>query len=149
MHLEPTRGDLRDVQHLIDEMSQMRRRRGDAVDGRHLSRREIAVHTVLQQFDESDDRVERRAKLVRDVREELALRRVRARHLAVQSLELRRALGDANRLAALANDADAEKRDRRETQHPEHDPQRLDAAAVRDDERPRHGDANVERHRRA
>ena len=112
MHLESAGGDLRDVEHLIDEMSQMRRRRGDAVDRRHLSRREIAVDAVLEQLDESDDRVERRAQLVRDVGEKLALRRVRARHFAVQPLELRRPLGDANRLAALANDAEAEKRRR-------------------------------------
>ena len=67
----------------------------------------------LQQLDESDDRVERRAQLVRDVREELALRRVRARDFAVQPLELRRPLGDAHRLAPLANEAEAEEHDRR------------------------------------
>ena len=44
--------------------------------GRDLARRERAVHAVLQQVDEADDRVERRAQLVRHVRQELALRPV-------------------------------------------------------------------------
>ncbi len=135
MHLESAGGDLGDVEHLIDEMSQMRRRRGDAVHRRHLTRRQIAVHAVLQQLDEADDGVERRAQLVRDVREKLALRRVGARNFAVQSLELSRTLGDANRLAPLAEQAKAEERDRRETQRPEQRAARIDAAVVRDDQR--------------
>src|SRR5207248_1901298 len=46
MYLETPSSDLRDVEHLVDEMPQMRRRRGDAIDRRHLPRREVAVNTV-------------------------------------------------------------------------------------------------------
>ena len=124
MNLETAGGDLRDVEHLIDEMAQMRRRRRDPVDRRHLPRRQIAIHAVLQQLDEADDRVERRAQLVRDVREELALRGWRAgpRSTAARA---RRTLGDAHRLPALSQHATAKDDDGNESQGPKRDTQRL------------------------
>src|SRR5215471_16966865 len=94
----------------------MRGRRGDSIDGRHLSRRQIAVDAILEQLDETDDGVEWSAQLVRDVGEELALRRVGARDLAVEALELRGTLDDTNRLSALAEDAVREQRNGGETE---------------------------------
>ena len=88
VHLETAGGDLRDVEHLVHEMAQVRRRGSDAIDRRNLPRREVAIEAVAQQLDEADDGVERRPQLVRDVGEELALRLVGALHVAVQALEL-------------------------------------------------------------
>ena len=146
VHLESPGGDLRDVEHLVHEMSQVCGRRRDAVDGRNLARRQIAVHTVLEQLDETNDRVERRSQLVRDIGEKLALRRVGARHFAVQSLELRGTFGDANRQTTFADHAKSEKCDGGETQRPEDEPKGGNTPTMGDDESPRHGRRNVEPH---
>src|SRR4029450_5680532 len=53
-----------------------------------LTRRQRFPRLVHQQLGEADHRVERRAKLVRHVREELGLELVRAFHLAALGLEL-------------------------------------------------------------
>ena len=62
---------------------------------------------VVQQLGEADDRVERRAQLVRHVREELALEPVRFLDAAVLQLELDRAPADLLDAAALAQIDDA------------------------------------------
>jgi hypothetical protein len=109
MNLETAGGDLGDVQNLIDEMSQMIRRGRDSIDRLHLPRRQLAVDTIFEQLDEAHDRVERRAKLMRDVGEELTLRLVRSRNLAIQPFQL----GGARRevLLALALPRDDDRRD--------------------------------------
>ena len=154
VNLEAPRRDLGDVEHLIDEMPKVRRRGGDAIDGRHLARRQVAVDAVLEQLHEADDRVERRAQLVRDVGEEFAFRGVRARDLAVESLELRGSTGDANGLPAFANEAVAEQRDGEETQDPERDSQgpkssrgrrRASTRACREPRRDGRGDETAQR----
>ena len=64
MNLEAAGGNLCDVEHLVDQAPEMIRRRGDPIHGRHLTRREVAIYAILEQLDESDDRVERSAQLV-------------------------------------------------------------------------------------
>src|SRR5438094_7837782 len=82
VNFESSRRDLGDVEDLIDEMSQMSGRCRNALDGRCLTRRQVTVNAVSQEIDEADDRVERRAQLVRDVGEKLALHPVGAQELA-------------------------------------------------------------------
>ena len=118
VHLQSARGDLRDVEHLIDEMPQMRCRRGDAIHRRHLARRQIAVEAVAQQLDETDDGVERRSQLVRDVGQELALRLIRALHVAVQSLEFNRTSGDMECALLLSQQPKREEEHAGDTEHP-------------------------------
>src|SRR5690349_14053922 len=90
MYLEAPGRDLGDVEYLIDEMPEMCRRGGDSINRRSLAWRQIAVNAVLEELDESNDGIERRPELVRNVCEEFAFRGVRARDLAVQSFELGR-----------------------------------------------------------
>ncbi len=148
MNLEAPRRDLGDVEHLIDEMTKVGGRRGDAIDGRHLARSQVAVDAVLEELHEADDRVERSAQLVRDVGEEFAFRGVRARDFAVEPLELRGTTGDASGLPAFANEAVAEQRNREETQSPERDSQGLEGHLVRDDERPHERVGDLDAHGR-
>ena len=87
MHLQSACGDLGDIEHLIDEMPQVCRGCGNPVHWRHLSRREISIETVAQEFDETDDGVERRSQLMRDVGQEFTLRLIGSLHVTVQPLE--------------------------------------------------------------
>ena len=118
VHLQSARGDLGDIEHLIDEMAQMRRRRGDTIHGWYLARCEVAVKTVAQQFDETDDGVERRAQLVRDVREEFALRLVGALHVAVESLEFNRTSSDMECALLFSQEPKCEEEHAGDTERP-------------------------------
>jgi hypothetical protein len=115
----------------------MCRRRGDPIDWRHLPWRQVAVHTVLEQLDEPTMALSGRPQLMRDVGEELTLRGVGARHFAVQPLELRGPLDDADRLATLAQNAVGEERHGGETEATEKNAERADVVLVRDNQQPR------------
>src|SRR5204862_809026 len=81
---------------VVDDGEQMMRVAVDAVEVAPLLRRELAGHALEQHARIAEDRVERRAELVRHVREELRFRRRRLLDLevrAAQQLVLPRELG--------------------------------------------------------
>jgi hypothetical protein len=102
MHLETSSSHLGDVEYLVDEMPQMTRRCCDPFDRLSLARGELAVDAIAEHLYETDDRVERCSQLVRDIREELTLDAARVAYLAVELLELRRALRHVLGLPSLA-----------------------------------------------
>ena len=63
-------------QDLADLIEQLAPAADDAADALELARRQIAEDSVAQNLGVRDDRGERRAQVVRDVREELRLQRI-------------------------------------------------------------------------
>ena len=102
--------DLREIEHVVDELQQVAAARQDVAEELLVLRRRRIDLAVVQQLGEADDRVERRAQLVRHVREELALEPVRFLDAAVLQLELDRAPANLLDAAPLAqvDDADAQ-----------------------------------------
>ena len=72
-HLHLSRLDLRQIQNVVDEVEEVGARGVYRARVLHLLRRERAVFVVRQQLREDQQRVQRRAQLVRHVCEELAL----------------------------------------------------------------------------
>jgi len=73
VHVHASRFDLREVEDVVDQVEEIRARAVDRVRELDLLLREVAVRILLQQLREDEQRVERRAQLVRHVREELGL----------------------------------------------------------------------------
>ncbi len=65
--------DLRQVQDVVDQLQQVRAGAVDGLGELHLLRREVALGVVGEQLGQDQQRVERRAQLVRHVGQELAL----------------------------------------------------------------------------
>ena len=84
--LHASRLDLRQVEDVVDEREQVPSRVEDVAEVLRLLVVDLAEHALGQHFREADDRVERRAQLVRHVGQELAL--VLARHLELPALVL-------------------------------------------------------------
>ena len=78
-HSDRARLDLRQVENVIDECEQVGSRRMDVLGEVNLLRGQIAAIVFRELLPQDEDRVERRAQLVRHVREEfrLVLRRER------------------------------------------------------------------------
>jgi hypothetical protein len=64
MYLETSSGHLGNVEHLVNEMAQMARRRRDPLDRLSLTRAELSVHAVAEHLDETDDCVKRCSQLM-------------------------------------------------------------------------------------
>src|SRR6185369_322788 len=94
-----SRLDLRERENVVDEREQMLPAPSDDREVLALRRRERTV--ALHELDEAENAVERRAQLVRHVREERALRRTR----------LKRFFARANGLLALGHERSSEPRD--------------------------------------
>ena len=73
LQLHPPRLDLRQVQDVVDEREEMAARGEDVLDVLGLLVVELSEHALPEHLREADDRVERRAELVRHVGEELGL----------------------------------------------------------------------------
>ena len=80
--------DLREVEETVDEPEQVVRGLGHTEEVRLLLRGHLAVEAVEHQLRVADDRVHRRAQLVTDRGEELALQPVRAFQLQVVHAQL-------------------------------------------------------------
>ena len=136
MNLQSTGGNLRDVQHLVDEVAQVGRWRPRY--GRRAgpsSRRQIAVDTLS--FSSPTNPTIALSGVRSSVRcwRGIALCRIRPRHFAIESLEP----DDRSATCRIAcrrpwNEKDAEEDDGGETEDPENDAQRLDGILVSDDQ---------------
>ena len=71
VELHPARLDLRQVEDVVDESQQVLARRIDVVQVILLLLVHVAKELLLQHLGKTDDRVQRRAKLMRHVGEEL------------------------------------------------------------------------------
>ena len=85
--LHATHFDLRQIEHVVHDAKQMIRRGANPVVRAAKLRRHFAVEPRERERVVADDRVERRAQLVRHVREKSTLRLVRFFHLLRAFLE--------------------------------------------------------------
>ncbi len=96
--LDAARGDLGEVEHVVDEREQVPAAGVDVADVLHLPVVQGAEELLLEQLGEADDRVERRAQLVRHAGEEAGLRVALPLGLVARDLEQ---LVDAAQLVVL------------------------------------------------
>src|SRR5436189_1661647 len=99
-------------------MPQMRCRSGNPIHWWYLARCEIPVKTVAQQFDETNDGIQRRPQLVRDVGQEFTLRLIRALHVTVESLEFNRTSGNMECALLFSQEPKREEEHAGDTKHP-------------------------------
>ena len=88
IELHPAGLDLREVEDVVDQREQVVARAVDVEQVLELLVVDLAEHLLAQHLGEADDRVERRAQLVRHVGEELGLVLVRHLQLAALGLDL-------------------------------------------------------------
>ena len=88
LQLHPTGFDLGQVEEVVDQRKQMLACFENVFDVGQLAFVQLAEHLLVQHLGEPDDRVQRRAQLVRHVREELRLVLARRLELPVDTSEL-------------------------------------------------------------
>ncbi len=88
LELDLSRLDLRQVEDVVDEREQVVPGREDVLEILLLLLVDLAEHPFAQHLGEADDRVQRRAELVRHVGEELGLVLAGGLELLVETLEL-------------------------------------------------------------
>ena len=88
VQLHPARLDLGQVEHVVEQGEEVAPGVEDVLHVLGLAVVELAEHPLQQHLREADDRVERRAELVRHAREEVGLVLARRGELAALQLEL-------------------------------------------------------------
>ncbi len=88
LELHPAGLDLGQVEHVVDQREQVRARREHVVDVGELLVVQLAEHLLVQHLGEADDRVQRRAQLVRHRGQEVRLVPARGLQLLIQAPQL-------------------------------------------------------------
>ena len=101
MNLQPARCHLRQIENLINQVAKVIGRCFDALDRLHLTRSKLSVYAFAKKVDKTDNSIERSTKLVRHVREELALHPVHAQQFRGKPLQLFGAFHKTPSLSAL------------------------------------------------
>jgi len=121
VNLETPGSHFCEIQNLINEMPQVRGRSFDSLDRFHLARAELSVHAIPQQINKPDNRVERSAKLVRDVCEKFAFHPIDVQQLCGKPLELGRSVGKPARMVSFAAEHKRQCENRGDGQQPADD----------------------------
>src|SRR5689334_13259650 len=111
MYLQTAGSHLRQIEHLIDEVTQMVCGRLDALDRFDLAWCELAIDAFAEEIHESDNRVERRSQLVRDVRQKLTFHAVDAKQFGRQAFKLLGALDETASLTSFVAEEERQAKD--------------------------------------
>src|SRR2546423_10996815 len=101
MNFQASSGHLRQIENLINQVTEVISRRFDALDRFYLTRSELSIYAFAEKVDKPDNRIEGSAKFVRHICEEFALHSIHTKQFRAKPLQLLGALNETTSLSAL------------------------------------------------